>query len=749
MRNLFSAAILFLFLTMTAAAHPKSIGSVAGFVIDSETEEPIPFAYIHLEEINRTSTTDRHGYFKIHNVPEGRYTLYVHRIGYSTKTQRVDVLQGEETNLTVKLNETVLTGQSIEVVADAEGFRGGNLEHASIKVTGSQLRRNLGATLSETLANQPGFDQRTMGAAPARPVIRGLGDERVLILQDGERTGDVSGGSPDHSVTVDPMGADEIEIARGPQALAYGSNAIGGVINVVRNQIGNNIPSSINGTATLQGSSVNTGISAAGMVSIPTENFVYRADLSGRYGGDYRSPQGPIDNSNYLTTNNSVGVSYIQPWGYTGASASTFISNYGIPPDPEGGHPNGVDIEMEKYQVETKSELLITDHFFKLVEGSLSYRYYNHKEFEASGIIGTEYTQNSANLNVKAMHRDLWVFEDGVVGIWGEFQDYRVFDRFNINANSFSGSAYAIQEADFGPLHIEIGARFDAVIAKPDRENPDSRIGHIRQREFYSLASSATAIYNLGSGFSVGSTFIHSFRAPSIEELYSQGPHIAAYSFEIGNPNLDPERGVGKELFVRYRRANANFELTGYHNGFKNYIYPRDTGRQNIFFPRLNDYQYESVGAEIYGIEGLVEYQLTSNFTFNVSASVTIGSRDISEEERESGNFDSGTAPLPMIPPFSFKTGLTYVNGPFHIGANVRHSFKQDRTAEFETETEAYTLLGVNAEYRLSSDGGMLHTFSIQGNNILDETYRNHLSRLKDVFPEPGRNVSLLYRLYF
>ncbi|WP_240596663.1 TonB-dependent receptor [Rhodohalobacter barkolensis] len=749
MRKLLLAAILFPFLTMTAAGQSQSTGSVAGFVIDSETEEPVPFAYIHLEEINRTGTTDRHGYFKIHNVPEGRYSLYVHRIGYSSKTQRVEIEGGEETNLTLELSPTVLTGESIEVVADADQLGGANLEHASIKVTGAQLRRNLGTTLSETLANQPGFDQRTMGAAPARPVIRGLGDERVLILQDGERTGDVSGASPDHSVTVDPMGADEIEIARGPAALAYGSNAIGGVINVVRNQIANNKPSSINGTATVQGASVNTGISAAGRVSIPKNDFVYNVDVNGRYGDNYRSPSGTIDNSGYLTTNNAVGVSYIRPWGYSGLAASTFISNYGIPPDPEGGHANGVDVEMQKYQVESRSEFLINDHFFKMIESGISYRYYHHSEFESAEIIGTEYKQNSANINLKGTHRSLWFFNDGVVGIWGEFQDYQVLDRFNINANNYSASAFTIQEADFGPLHIEVGARFDAVLAKPDRENPDSRIGHIRQREFYSLASSATAIYNLGAGFSIGSTFLHSFRAPSIEELYSQGPHIAAYSFEIGNPDLDPERGLAKELFVRFRKSNANFELTGYHNGFKNYIYPRNTGRQNIFFPRLNDYQYESVGAEIYGLEGMMEFQLTSNLTLNSSASFTVGRRDVSDDEMESGDFDSDTTPLPMIPPFSFKTGLTYVSGPFQVGANVRHSFKQDRLAEFESVTDAYTLLGANAEYRLNSSGGYLHTFSIQANNILDETYQNHLSRLKDVFPEPGRNISLLYRLYF
>jgi iron complex outermembrane recepter protein len=736
-------ALALLTLTLPLSLHGENRGSVAGYVIDAETEEPIPFAYIHLEEINRTATTDRHGYFKIHNVPAGRYTLFVHRIGFRSKSTRIDVHENDETTVTIDLTPTVLSGQSIEVVADAGDLRGSNLEHASIKVTGAQLRKNLGATLSETLSSQPGFEQRTMGAAPARPVIRGLGDERVLILQDGERTGDVSGSSPDHSVTVDPLGANEIEIARGPAALAYGSNAIGGVINVVRNQIANNMPSSTTGVATLQGSSVNSGLSAAGMITVPKNDFVINADLTGRYGSEYRSPEGRIDNSNYLTANGALGVSYIQPWGYTGLAASSFVSNYGIPPDPEGGHPSGVDVEMQKFQVESKTEYLIQNSFFKLLEGQLSYRYYNHKEIEASGAIGSEFTLNSANLNLKAHHRSISFLDDGVIGIWGEFQDYFVFDRFNIESNSYSGSVFTIQEADFGPFHLELGARLDAVSVVPKQEMPNSRIGHIRQRDFLALASSAALIYDIGVGFSVGTSFIHSFRAPSMDELFSRGPHIAAYSFEIGNPDLDPERGLGKEIFLRYRQPNLNIELSGYHNKFSNYIYPRDTGEQNIFFPRLNDYQFTGTEARLYGFEASAELQILSNWTVNGSTNMTIGEK-VAEDDPS-----TDWEPLPMIPPLTVGGGVTYVNGPFSAGGTIRHSFKQDRLAEFETVTDAYTLLGLNVEYRYTSNSNMLHTFSLNVNNLLNEEYRNHLSRLKDVFPEPGRNLSLLYRLYF
>ncbi len=724
--------------------------TVTGNIYDAETGEPIPFVYIHIEEINRTTTSGRDGTFEIRNIPVGRYTLHVHRIGYASRSISLVVYDtGVIDPLTIQMRPTVLEGRPLEVVAHANGMRGANLEHASIKLTGSALRKNLGATLSETLSSQPGFDQRTMGAASARPVIRGLGDERLLILQDGERTGDASAASADHSVTIDPVSADEIEIARGPAALAYGSNAIGGVINVVRNQIATSVPSQLTGTATLQGSSVNNGFSAAGLLSIPMNDFVLNLDLNGRYGSDFRAPSGKIDNSGFLTSNSSMGLSYIRPWGYSGIAVSSYISNYGIPPDPLGGHPNGVDIEMKKFQFESRNEFLIEDNFFKLLEAKLSYRYYNHKEFETSSIVGTEYTFNTTNISLKSRHKGFGVLDDGIIGVWGEFVDFFVFDRFNIETYSVSGSAFTIQEINVGPLHMEFGVRLDVNSAIPKEDKPDSRIGDIRQRNFIGLASSAAVVYDLGLGFYAGTSFMHSFRPPTPNELYSEGPHIAAYSFEIGNPDLRPERGIGKEIFFRYKSTDATFELNTYHNNFQNFIYPRDTGRENIFFPRLNDYQFEGVNAQIYGVEAQGEVHFLRYFVANASLSHTIGRRDLTEDEREMEELTRKRDYLPMIPPFQINAGLNYVYNGISIGGMVRHSTEQDQVALFEEPTGAYTIVNLNASYRFTSKRKLLNTFSLRVNNLLNTEYRNHLSRIKEIYPEPGINVNLLYRLYF
>lgn len=684
------------------------------------------------------------------NLPAGRYTLKMHRLGYSTLTKSVEITGQDELELQITLSPSLIQGSTIEVFAASDGFTGSNIEHASIKLTGSALRSALGTTLAETLSNQPGFDMRTMGAAPARPVIRGLGDERVLILQDGERTGDFSASSADHAVTIDPAGADEIQIARGPAALLYGSNAIGGVINVVRNQIATSVPAAVNGTVTLQGSSVNDGGSLGGSLSVPLNQSVLNLDLNGRIGRDFRYPGGIIENSGYLTSSNAASYSMIRPWGYSGFSVSTYLSDYGIPPDPQGGHPDGVDIEMRKFQIDNRSEIVRDSGFFKLLESHLSYKYYNHKEFETSEIIGTEFTRNSLNLTVKGHHQNIGFFNDGVIGLWAGFDDTFIFDRFNIETNGISGALYSVQEADIGSLHIELGIRAEASSEIPKQEKPTSRIGNIRQRSFFGIASSGSLIYHFGRGLYLGGVVMHSYRPPTANELFSEGPHIAAYAFEIGNPDLNPERGLGKELFIRYKTSAVNLEFSAYHNQFSNYIYPADTGRENLFFPGLNDFQFEAARARIYGLEGQGEFHLLPRLIAFATASYTVGKRDDPGTENTANSFSSQSHRyLPMIPPLRLTTGLRYVEGPFSVGGTYRYSSTQARTARFEEPTESYNLFHLNAQYRITTQSNLLHTFSLNVQNLTNVRYRNHLSRLKEIFPEPGRSINLLYKLYF
>ncbi len=748
MREIFWIVLL-LTIPSIAFSSALKVVSLSGQILDAETGDPVAYAYLHMEEINRTATSDREGRFELNNLPQGTYSLFIHRIGYTDQKRTIHADPDDPADLEIILQPSTLSGRTIEIVGRPGELRGSHLEDASITVLGMELRKNLGTTLSETLSSQPGFAQRSMGAAPSRPVIRGLGDSRVLILQDGERTGDVSYTSADHAVTIDPITANEIEIARGPAALAYGSNAIGGVINVVRDQIPTSRRSNMTGGVSLQGSSVNNGISGSGNVKMPlSDDFMLNLDLNGRYGQNYSTPSGKLDNSFLQSTNSAAAMSYIRPWGYTGVAFTAYLSNYGIPPDPEGGHPAGVDIDMSRFQVDSRSEFIFEDRFLNNMEAQFSYRYYNHREYETETIVGTEYTANTVNATLKARHKGFGILNEGTIGIWGEFQDYFVYDRFNLDANSYSASAFVIQRADPGNFQLDLGLRLDANAAHPARERPEARIGHIRQRTYLGLASSASLVYDFGRGFQGGGTIMHSFRPPTLDELYSEGPHIAAYSFEIGNPDLEPERGLGTELYLRHKSSRSVIRTSLFRNSFSNYIYPRNTGRPNIIFPDLNDYQYVAVEALMYGFEAAAEVRLTGSFSVDGMIGYTIGERKVDDGESESSGIDGSTTPLPMIPPLSASVGATWAPGLLSIGSRLRYSAAQDRLGEFETMTDAFTIWDVHAQYRFTH-AGLLHTVALRIDNLLNEEYFNHLSRIKELFPEPGRNFNVLYRVYF
>jgi iron complex outermembrane receptor protein len=723
----------------------KDFYTLSGTISDSDNGEPVSFAYVHIEELNRTAMADADGFFEIKNVPAGNFILNIHRIGYRTQTREIAIKEADE-RIEIQLRPTVLGSQTVDVVGTEEEIRGSNLQHASKKLFGADLRRNLGLTLSQTLANLPGFDERSMGSAPGRPVIRGLGDERVIILQDGIRTGDVSSQSSDHAVTIDPISAQEVEVARGPQALAYGANAIGGVINVVRNQIETNVPSRLNGTFTVNGESVNTGISGALDLTIPHKDFALSLDLNGRTASDVNTPVGVTENTYFTSTNDAIGLSWVQDWGYIGGAFSTYLNHYGIPPDPKG-HPQGVDIEMEKFQYDLKSEVVLQNELFNVIEGNFSIKNYTHREIEASGKTGTQFGLVTTNAEVKSTHNKIAFIDKGIIGVWGELEDYAVIGAGTPDANSYKFGTYLIEEANFGGLHLESGIRFDWVLNKPVEDEPNSKIGHIRSRNFPAISSSIAAIYSVDASISVGATLLHSYRAPSLEELYSEGPHLASYSYEIGNPELDPERGLAKELFVRYQGERVTSEFSVFHNSFSNYLYAQNTGRPSNSNPNLNLYQFVGAEAVLYGAEFSSEIQVLNHVVMDISGSYVYAERKLSETEQQTGLYEGNTIPLPQIPPLKGKSSLKYTKGGKEIGTRLRVAAEQNRTGEFESSTKSYALLDVFAQYRF--EGNKLHTISLNINNLFNTEYYNHLSRIKEIRPEPGFNVSLLYRIYF
>ena len=388
-------------------------GTLAGHVIDAESGQPVGWTTVVIEGLERARMSDVEGYFFFANVPPGAHVLQSLHVGYHEARFKVEVVAGDTTHVDLVIGHESLHMETIVVEGEAEPALA-PLQEPEVVFSGSKLRQNLSRTIAETIDYEPGIAQRSMGPAPARPVLRGLGGDRLLVIEDGERTGDLSGTSSDHAVAIEPMTTERIEVVRGPRTLLYGSNALAGVVNVVRGYVPSEQPNGFGGTVTYQGESVNRGLSGGLTLEQPLGPLALRFDSSLRNADDIATPHGKLANTDIRTGNASVGLSLVRPWGHVGASGSLYNSDYGIPPDPEGGHPHGVSIDLQRQHLEGRGEILTGPDWLQRLELHHSFSRYQHGEFEASGDLGMEFGVLTHNTGALAHLDRMGPFANGV-----------------------------------------------------------------------------------------------------------------------------------------------------------------------------------------------------------------------------------------------------------------------------------------------------------------------------------------------
>ena len=205
--------------------------------------------------------TDEQGTFFFSDLPVGRHVIQTLHVSYHDTRFAVEITAGDTTRVDLHIGHQELIVEGVQI-EDQRVRSLAPLDEPDVIFSGNKLRQNLSQTIAETIDYEPGIAQRSMGPAPARPVLRGLGGDRLLILEDGERTGDLSATSSDHAVAVEPMTTQRIEITRGPETMVYGSNALGGVINVRRGYVPVERPEKAGGSFSWQGESVNEGLSS-------------------------------------------------------------------------------------------------------------------------------------------------------------------------------------------------------------------------------------------------------------------------------------------------------------------------------------------------------------------------------------------------------------------------------------------------------------------------------------------------------
>lgn len=714
----------------------RDSGAVVGIVTDATTGLPLQAARVRLAQVHREELTHEDGSFALRGVPEGTYVFSVQRIGYAMETRPVVVAPNQATTLriamrpaAVQLSQVVVTG-TVSARSAEETIQPTNV------VSQQELDRKLSATIGATLQDEPGISVASMGPATARPVVRGLGGDRIILLEDGARSGDLSSATTDHAVAIDPLTATQIEVVRGPATLLYGSNALGGVVNVIREEIPTSLVDRPHGAVSLQGQSVNEGLSVGGLVNAASRSAAVRLEASFRDAGDLRTPAGRLENSGIRTYNGGLGLGLVEEWGHVGAAGRFFRSSYGIPPDPGGGHAEGVTIEMERWVAKGEAERHWAAGRIASAQVDASYTRYDHRELEAGGALGTEFGLLTAQMDGLVRHRGIGPFTEGATGFRAQWRDYAAGgSQGNPPVNDYVLAAFLLEEIGTGAARLQVGLRYDWHRVVPHPLEPSAEID-IRSRTFGEFSGSVGGLYEVLPDVRIGASVSRAFRAPDLTELFSEGPHLAVYRHERGNPDLEEEIGLGTDVFVRVSRERVQAEVAAFRNQIDRYIYARNTGQPSPRDQTINLYEYTGGDALLTGAEG----QLTITVLPSLVAEGTVSY--VRGELRTTGE------PLPQIPPLSARTALRMEKPRWFGGLGARIAARQDRVGEFEEPTAGFTVFDLTLGYRWVAQRNF-HTVTLRADNLLDREYREHLSALKAIMPEPGRSVSLLYRLTF
>ncbi|MCI0472705.1 MAG: TonB-dependent receptor [Ignavibacteria bacterium] len=716
------------------SAHSSEPQKISGIVLDEVTQNPLKDVKVFYVEKKLTTTTDENGRFGFDVTAAESFSLEFSLISYKNR-----YLTFTPDSLRIIIVKLTPIGYSTPLISVTESFSESKynelLEDAGV-LKSKELQKDLGSTLAATLKNESGLSVRSMGPAPSRPVFRGLTGDRVLISEDGVKTNDLSGTSPDHAVTIEPFTLERIEVLRGPSVLTKTTTTIGGIVNVVRNDIPVRIPSRFTFQSGIFGETTNNGLLGAFAGELPFYNFVLRGEVSRRKADNLKTPVGTLQNSSLETDNYSGSLSYVFKNGYAGASFREFQSDYGIPGGFVGAHPKGVDISMLKRQLKFKTELVLNAKLIKDLQFTFNSDNYNHKEFEASGLIGAEFGIKDYNGELFVNHKKLGLLENGTWGISADYRDFNIGGYvFTSPTKSIKLSAYFYENVKLNKTSIEFAARYNYDNLNPEPLNPNSGIGLITERTFNTFSFSVSAIQDIAENFHIGASLSRSSRVPTIEELYSEGPHLAAYSYEIGNPYLQDEWGIGSELFVHYKSGRVYTMISLFVNNLPYYIIPRNSGDTN-YATLLPIYKTSGESAFMFGFESQLDYNFWKHLSFTANISYT------------NGRFNDTKNPLPAIPPVKGLFEVNYKRENFAFGINTELAAAQNRVDDFETETPGYGIMNTYAQYSLVTEK-FIHSLSVNFENMFNKEYRNHLSRVRSIMPEAGRNLRLTYKIFF
>ncbi len=730
--------------------------SVTGIIINDNEQIPIHGANIFIEKYSVGAISQVDGRFVLDKLPYEKISLTISMIGFKDVKKSFEL--DRDIYDTGKILMTRDTMRMKEVFVDAHKNNQPKDFSSNVYLAGSKYHRNLKSSLALTIEEETGLAIQSLGQGATQPVLRGYSGDRFLLTEDGVIAGDLSNTSIDHAVSIDMASFNKVEIIRGPKSLIYGSNTIGGVIDVSRK---------IDSDARFKKSSVQAVFGSESANSSIFGNVVYyqpindknqlRFSLLKRNAGNQISPIGALENT--ALSNNEFTGSYM----YFGSDYLANLSfeqitmDYGIPGSLEG-HISGVDLNMNKNTQKFNFHKDIRLMGFQTLDIDQRYISYSHTESEKSSIYPSV-----------IMDQQIFSLQNLLKGPkvhFGTLFQYRKFQAggfyWTPDTEEITLAVFGLLEREISNFTLQLSSRVEYLSVIPDIQYKPANLesSQLIERNFQ-LISAGISIFRDWKNWEFTFGTMLTGRSPSIEDLFSDGPHLGTYSYEIGKPTLDLERTIGVETSLKYYRDKSTIRLTGFQNFSPNYHISSKMGDcpdavnydplLGISHPCagsnfiewgggssgwLYKYQMDGYRVLIYGLESELKYELTNSINLYGSISTIRG-------ENLSSNI-----PLAYMPPDKYLFSTELDLNPLSAIVTLRKVSPQERLGEFEIKTDGYFVANISGAYMLHSSN-LKHKIIFSVDNIFNQKYYNHLSRIKTIMPEKGRNIGIQYRLVF
>ena len=744
-----------LYLTLIIFLIGKTLFSqsvLSGKITDRASREPLPGATLFIPDLKTGAAADKDGNYRLTNLPKTTLLIQVSYIGYGAVIEKVDLRK--TTVMDFNLGESPIEAQEVVITGNALSSDNNKSSISITPISKAQLFTIPSTNIIDAISTIPGLSQITTGGEISKPVIRGLGYNHVITLNDGVRMEGNQWGD-EHGVEIDQFSVDRIEVLKGPASLFYGSDAMGGVINILEP-----IPAPagiIRGEVASQFSTNNRLFSNSLMLEGNSNGYLWRVRGTWKNAASYKTPSEYIYNSGFDEKNLSVLLGMNKKWGFThlhlslfdtkigmvdgtrDTATQQFIDNVGniVSQDEAKSRVIGVPFQLvNHFKISSTSNIFFRNNQLKI---NIGFQQNNRREFpETSNNPGLYFQLNTLTYDARYTHVIAETIEL-VAGISGMTQsnmnkgteflipDYHLQD--------FGGFIYGKKTWEHFSFNMGVRADYRNETGKSlylDSLNHPANSGFEKFASFNSVFSAFTGsvgmTWNPNKVFNFKMNIGRGFRSPNIAELASNGVHEGTFRYEIGNPSLKPETSlqIDAEMAVNYKYLRL--VLNGFYNLINHYIYSQNNYFEmklynGVYFPV---YRYIQGNSLLKGFEFELDIHPIDRLHFDNNIDYVWG-----------GNL-STDFPLPLIPAlhsqheikWSFKSAKRSILQNPYITSQLEIHFAQNRVDLFQTSTSGYVLLNasIGASLRIKKQTWILF---LSGKNLTNRSYFDAMNRLK------------------